>query len=213
MQPDGAVVKGGRTQVCVKMSRPEKPAMKERILETSDRLFYLRGIRAVGVDTIAAEIGISKRTLYNHFPSKAALISAYLARRYKPPAEQILATFDSLERRFASKGFRGCPFVNAVAELGAGDQAVRKIAIAFKESRRAWFRDLLKQLEVSNAEDLATQLTLLVDGSIAQDLVRNDPSMARAAKEAARVLLTNAGVEVGQEAAKPRQIAKKRTSV
>jgi AcrR family transcriptional regulator len=220
MQPDGAVVKGGRTQVCVKMSRPEKPAMKERILETSDRLFYLRGIRAVGVDTIAAEIGISKRTLYNHFPSKAALISAYLARRFrqvppsdKPPAEQILATFDSLERRFASKGFRGCPFVNAVAELGAGDQAVRKIAIAFKESRRVWFRDLLKQLEVSNAEDLATQLTLLVDGSIAQDLVRNDPSMARAAKEAARVLLTNAGVEVGQEAAKPRQIAKKRTSV
>jgi hypothetical protein len=38
---------------------------------------------------------------------------------------------------------------------------------------------------------------LLVDGSIAQDLVRNDPSMARAAKEAARVLLGNAGVEVG----------------
>ena len=194
--------------------------MKERILETSDRLFYLRGIRAVGVDTIAAEIGISKRTLYNHFPSKAALISAYLARRFrqvppsdKPPAKQILATFDSLERRFTSKGFRGCPFVNAVAELGTGDQAVRKIAIAFKESRRVWFRDLLKQLEVSNAEDLATQLTLLVDGSIAQDLVRNDPSMARAAKEAARVLLTNAGVEVGQEAAKPRQIAKKRTSV
>src|SRR3977135_9675 len=102
--------------------RPEKPDMKERILETADRLFYLRGIRAVGVDTIAAEIGISKRTLYNHFPSKDALISAYLARRFvqarscqKAPAEQILGTFDSLERRFASKDFRGCPFVNAVA--------------------------------------------------------------------------------------------------
>ena len=80
-----------------------------------------------------------------------------------------------------------------MAELGAEDQAVRKIAIAFKESRRLWFRDLLKQLEVSDAEDLATQLTLLVDGSIAQDLVRNDPSMARAAKEAARVLLDECG--------------------
>jgi AcrR family transcriptional regulator len=55
---------------------PAKPAMKDRILETADRLFYLQGIRAVGVDTIAAEIGISKRTLYNHFPSKDALISA-----------------------------------------------------------------------------------------------------------------------------------------
>ena len=180
--------------------------MKERILETADRLFYLRGIRAVGVDTVAAEIGISKRTLYNHFPSKDELIAAYLQRRFtqapasdKPPVEQILGTFDRLERGFASKGFRGCPFVNAVAELGVEDQSVRKIAVAFKESRRLWFRDLLKQLGVADAEALSTQLTLLVDGAIAQDLVRNDPSMARAAKEAAKVLLANAGVKVDEQ--------------
>jgi len=186
----------------------QKPAMKDRILETADRLFYLQGIRAVGVDTIAAEIGISKRTLYNHFPSKDALISAYLARRFvaprpsqKPPAEQILGTFDSLERRFSAKDFRGCPFVNAVAELGSEDQSVRRIAVAFKESRRLWFRDLLLQLGVADAEGLATQLTLLVDGSIAQDLVRNDPAMARAAKQAATVLLENAGVKIGSGAA------------
>ena len=196
---------------------PEKPTMKERILQTADRLFYLQGIRPVGVDTIAAEIGISKRTLYNHFPSKDELIAAYLARRFrqspssdKPPVEQILGTFDSLERRFASKDFRGCPFVNAVAELGADDRAVKKIAVAFKESRRVWFRDLLKQLDVADADNLATQLQLLVDGSIALDLVRDDPSMARAAKEAARVLLGNAGVEVGEESApkKPRGVVK-----
>ncbi len=184
---------------------PAKPAMKDRILETADRLFYLQGIRAVGVDTIAAEIGISKRTLYNHFPSKDALISAYLARRFvaprasdKPPVEQVLGTFDSLERRFSAKDFRGCPFVNAVAELGCEDKSVRRIAVEFKESRRLWFRDLLVQLGVAEAEALATQLTLLVDGSIAQDLVRNDPAMARAAKEAATVLLRKAGVKVGE---------------
>jgi AcrR family transcriptional regulator len=185
--------------------------MKERILETADRLFYLRGIRAVGVDTVAAEIGISKRTLYNHFPSKDALISAYLERRFvqprasdKPPAEQILATFDSLERRFSAKDFRGCPFVNAVAEMGAEDRAVKKIAIAFKESRRLWFRDLLAQLGVAEPEALATQLALLVDGSIAQDLVRDDPAMARAAKEAATVLLANAGVNTGASGPAPK---------
>ena len=184
-------------------SLQQKPDMKERILETADKLFYLQGIRAIGVDTIAAEIGISKRTLYNHFPSKNALITAYLERRFvrprpssKPPVEQILATFDLLERRFAAKDFRGCPFVNAVAELGSADKAVRKIAIAFKESRRLWFRDRLTELGVENADALATQLVLLVDGSIAQDLVRDDPAMARAAKEAARVLLMNAGVKL-----------------
>ena len=126
----------------VRMASPKpKPTMKERILETADRLFYLKGIRAIGVDTIAAEIGISKRTLYNHFPSKDALISAYLERRFvrpypsdKSPLEQILGTFDSLERRFSAKDFRGCPFVNAVAELGPESKSVRRIAIAFKES-------------------------------------------------------------------------------
>src|SRR5207342_2211229 len=103
-------------------SLQQKPDMKERILETADKLFYLQGIRAIGVDTIASEIGISKRTLYNHFPSKDTLIMAYLERRFvqprpseKPPAEQILASFDSRERRFTAKDFRGCPFVNAVA--------------------------------------------------------------------------------------------------
>jgi AcrR family transcriptional regulator len=181
----------------------KKTEMKERILQTADRLFYLRGIRAIGVDTIAAEIGISKRTLYNHFPSKDELIAAYLKRRFvvaspteKPAKDQILGYFDALERRFAAKDFRGCPFVNAVAELGPEDRAVKKIAVAFKEARRLWFRDLLKQIDIADPEALATQLVLLVDGSIAQDLVRDDPAMARAAKAAATVLLANAGAEV-----------------
>ena len=192
----------------------EKPSMKERILETADRLFYLQGIRAIGVDTIAAEIGISKRTLYNHFPSKDVLISAYLQRRFvqpkpsdKSPIAQILGTFDSLERRFAHKDFRGCPFVNAVAEMGPRDKSVKKVAVAFKESRRRWFRDLLLQLGVSDPEGLATQLVLLVDGSIAQDLVRDDPAMARAAKAAAKVLLAGAGIRVEEPV--PAQVSKK----
>jgi AcrR family transcriptional regulator len=183
--------------------RAEKTDMKERILQTADRLFYLKGIRAIGVDTIAAEIGISKRTLYNYFPSKDSLIKAYLDRRFvvtkpseKSPVDQILGYFDWLERRFSAKGFRGCPFVNAVAELGPEDRSVKKIAKAFKESRRIWFRDLLAQLEVAEREEIATQLQLLADGAIALDLVRDDPAMARAAKEAAKVLLQRAGVEV-----------------
>jgi AcrR family transcriptional regulator len=178
-----------------------KAEMAERILETTDRLFYRQGIRAIGVDTITAETGISKRTLYNYFPSKDALIAAYLSRRIQPiaasdapPAEQILAVFERLERTFASRGFRGCPFVNAVAELG--DHPARGIAKHFKESRRVWFREKLTELGARDPDGLATQLALLVDGAIAAALVQGDAAMAGAAREAARTLLTSAGVRL-----------------
>jgi len=181
-----------------------KIAMQERILETADRLFYRRGIRVVGVDTVAAEIGISKRTLYNYFPSKDELIVAYLSRRLRPievaddlpPAEQILNDFDRLERAMKRDGYRGCPFVNTVAELGDPTHAAHKIAVAHKQKRRTLFHKLLAQLGVPDPNGLATQLMILGEGAVAQALVHGDPKMARAAKEAARVLLTAAGVQL-----------------
>ena len=180
-----------------------KAAMQERILETADRLFYREGIRVVGVDTVAAKIGISKRTLYNYFPSKDDLIVAYLSRRLRPieesslpPAEQILDDFDRLERAMRRDGYRGCPFVNAVAELADPTHAAHQIAVAQKEKRRTLFRKLLIQLEVANPDSLAIQLMILGEGAVAQALVHGDPKMARAAREAARVLLTAAGVRV-----------------
>ena len=180
-----------------------KAAMQERILETADRLFYREGIRVVGVDTVAAKIGISKRTLYNYFPSKDDLIVAYLSRRLRPieesslpPAEQILDDFDRLERAMRRDGYRGCPFVNAVAELADPTHAAHQIAVAHKEKRRTLFSKLLIQLEVANPDSLAIQLMILGEGAVAQALVHGDPKMARAAREAARVLLTAAGVRV-----------------
>lgn len=180
-----------------------RAAMRERILDVADRLFYGQGIRAVGVDTIAAETGISKRTLYNHFPSKDELIVAYLSRRLKPappsqrpPAEQILAGFERLERTIGTDVFRGCPFVNAVAELKEPAHAANRVALAFKEQRRKGLRDLLVRLGVGDPEGLSLQLLILIDGAIAAAIVRGDPKVATAAREAAIVLLKAAGVTV-----------------
>src|SRR5712691_7268789 len=87
----------------MKVDRSVSPPA-ERILAAADKLFYAQGIRAVGVDTLAAEAGVSKRTLYNHYLSKDALIAAYLTARFKhlapsdaPAREQILGNFDRLE--------------------------------------------------------------------------------------------------------------------
>ena len=173
---------------------PASPA--ERILAAADRLFYQHGIRAVGVDAVAAEAGVSKRTLYNYYATKDDLIAAYLVARFKhiapsdaPAREQILGYFDYLERAFARPDFRGCPYVNAVCELSDPKHPAAGIAMQFKEQRRQWLRVLLERLGAGNAEALATQLQLLAEGALSAALVRGDPALARAARAAAEVLI------------------------
>ena len=168
----------------------------ERILAAADKLFYRQGIRAAGVDAVAAEAGVSKRTLYNHYPSKDDLITAYLTARFqplapsdKPAREQLLGAYDRLERIIADGSFRGCPYVNAVTELGDPKHPAAALAAQFKEQRRLWYRALLERLGVRDPDTLATQLQILFEGGLATALVRGDPKVARAARDAAAVLL------------------------
>jgi AcrR family transcriptional regulator len=176
--------------------KPESASPAERILAAADRLFYEHGIRAVGVDAVAAEAGVSKRTLYNYYATKDDLIAAYLVARFRhiapsdaPAREQILGYFDYLERAFASPTFRGCPYVNAVTELCDPKHAAAGIALQFKEQRRQWFRALLQRLGAHDADALATQLQLLAEGALSATLVRGDPALARAARGAAEILI------------------------
>jgi AcrR family transcriptional regulator len=179
----------------------ERAPMAERILQAADRLFYRKGIRAVGVDSVAAEAGISKRSLYDTFPSKDALVAAYLRRCIQPlpesdlaPAEQVLGLFDQLHSRFATGDFRGCPFVNAVTELAADCDTARAIALGFKEDRRRHIASLLALAGASDPEALASQVALLFEGAIASMLVRQDPDVALQARDAAAVLMRAGGV-------------------
>lgn len=99
---------------------------KDKVFQTAARLFYQRGYRAIGVDTIAAESGIGKMTLYRHYPSKDDLIVAYLkdsnevfwnnfeeiTKDSPTPREKILAFFQSLQDYVKTPQCYGCPFLN-----------------------------------------------------------------------------------------------------
>jgi AcrR family transcriptional regulator len=175
--------------------------MAERIMQAADRLFYQKGIRAVGVDTVAAEAGISKRSLYDTYPSKDALVAAYLRQRVlplpasdQPPDAQILALFDQLHARFDRGDFRGCPFVNAVTELADDCETARGIALAYKEERRRHIASLLREAAAAAPDSLAAQIALLYEGAIASMLVHQDPAVALQARDAASTLMRAAGV-------------------
>ncbi|MBO0892161.1 MAG: TetR/AcrR family transcriptional regulator, partial [Acidothermales bacterium] len=125
------------------MATSKQPSARERLLATATTLFYERGITATGVDTVVAESGVSKPTLYAHFRTKEQLVAAVLADRdarrrteipawvdahARAPRAKVLAVFDWLEAFYADGGARGCAFVNAAAEIPDPDSPARLAA-------------------------------------------------------------------------------------
>src|SRR5688572_7836275 len=130
------------------MTNAAKPKAAERILTTANELFYREGTRAVGVDEIVSRAGATKPTLYRAFPSKDALIAAYLTAQAdgfwasfdeavqtcpQDPRAQILAVFDALGARAARPGSRGCALTNAAVEYPAADHPGRRVSVEHKQ--------------------------------------------------------------------------------
>jgi AcrR family transcriptional regulator len=57
-------------------------AGRQRIVEAARAHFFNHGFRSVTMDDLAAELAISKKTLYAHFPSKTALLEAVLTDKF-----------------------------------------------------------------------------------------------------------------------------------
>src|SRR3954462_1127718 len=54
---------------------------RARIIKASRRHFLAHGFRGVTMDDLAAELGMSKKTLYAHFPSKTALVESVIREK------------------------------------------------------------------------------------------------------------------------------------
>ncbi len=61
---------------------PENSA-PQRIITAARRHFFTHGFRSVTMDDLAEELGMSKKTLYTCFPSKAALLEAVLLDKFR----------------------------------------------------------------------------------------------------------------------------------
>ena len=154
-------------------------APKDKVFNTAARLFYQHGYRAIGVDTIAAESGIGKMTLYRHYPSKDDLIVAYLkahneifwnnfeqiTKSAPTPRGKLLAFFEALENYVKTPACHGCPFINVATEYPEKDHPGHQVALEHKQSVRARFRQLAREAGARNSRALADQLFLLMDGA------------------------------------------------
>lgn len=177
---------------------------RQRILNTATDLFYREGINATGVERLASEAYVSKRSLYQHFPSKTAVVEEYLRciqqlvedpirpgpdAAKRTPRERILALFQT-----PSPGgqMRGCPFHNAAVEAA---EAMPEVHDIVHEHKRSYINGLIKLARQAGAKNptlLGNQLGLLYEGAAALSTSLDDPACWTHARKAATTLLDQA---------------------
>ncbi|MEU1436937.1 TetR/AcrR family transcriptional regulator [Streptomyces sp. NPDC005775] len=156
-------------------------AARARLLDTATRIFYAEGIHSVGVDRIIAEAQVTRATLYRHFTGKEELVLAYLGQAdrgiragtdlaragQEPAADAVRAVCRFITEGIRGPGFRGCAFLNAVAEYPDPAHPIHRAVL----NHRQWFletvTELLTQVGDQPADEAARHLVMLRDGAMA----------------------------------------------
>jgi AcrR family transcriptional regulator len=178
--------------------------VKDLLTAAADTVFYENGIGSTSVDAVAEAAGVSKPTLYAHFPTKFAVVAAGLRHRHaaliaeleswvgreEDPRRRPLAVFSWLEDRYAARGKRGCAFLNAAVEAPDADDTIRTVA----QEEKTWLLTFLSRLCVEagceSAQSLASQLLLLIDGVAGRVVVYGPGAAPRATTEATHAAAT-----------------------
>jgi AcrR family transcriptional regulator len=182
----------------------DRQSARERIFDTASGLFYLRGIRAVGVETIAEEAKTTKMSLYRSFPSKDELVAEWLrdhdikfwqtwdamSRKFPAdPRKQLRAAFTLLAKHVIDPQARGCPMANAAVELTDKDHPARKVIEAHKAKLRARLVEMCARLQARKPRLLADQLFLLMEGAQVSTQILGARGPARNVARAAESLI------------------------
>ncbi|MBI3886452.1 MAG: TetR/AcrR family transcriptional regulator [Opitutae bacterium] len=186
-----------------------QPASPKRahLLATARRLFYRDGYRVVGIDTLLAEAGVAKMTLYNHFASKEELIlavieeqdaevraalTAAVAAAGRSPTRQFQAVFDWLKGWFESDDFKGCAFLRALSEYPEPDHPIHRAAWRHKQAVNTLLVGLVTDAGARHPTELADALGLLINGAILSAHATGSSAPAATARTAAATLLKHA---------------------
>ncbi len=175
---------------------------RERILAAARELFHRQGINLTGVAELSAAAHVSKRTLYQHFASKDEVVAAYLTAVAADPAHpphavltrQDLAPRARLLELYATlaedrRPLRGCPFVNAGAELADPAHPARIIIVTYKQEFADRLSALAREAGARGSEQVGRRLALLYDGAAAQVALYNSPAPVAEAQALAAALV------------------------
>jgi AcrR family transcriptional regulator len=175
---------------------------RSQLVETALALFYRQGIHATGVEQIARESGVTKKTLYSHFASKEDLVLAALRLRDEQfrhrmehavnaaaPAERALAYIEFLISWGQEANYCGCAFINAAAEYALPQDPIHRLAAEHKRLVYEFLLGILQAQEITAAEQAATELFLIGEGVIVANQVGGVTGVAATARTATQAML------------------------
>lgn len=181
---------------------------RDRIFQAARDLFYRHGLRGVSVDTIAAEAGTTKVTLYRVFSSKDDLIVQCLedhTRRFWQAWDEVVAPYEGQPRRqiealfalikdciCAKEAERGCPIANAAIEIADDEHPAMRVIREYTDELTQRMRALARELGARHPDELGDALTLLMEGAFATRVVFSCSDHAESVGLAARALLDSA---------------------
>lgn len=179
------------------------------MLRAAYGLFSRSGVRAVGVDTVIAEAGVAKMTLYRNYPSKNDLILDFLRlretvwthewleseakRRGATPEQRLLAVFDVFSEWFARPDFEGCSFLTTMIEMNDPEHPVHRASVEHLATIREFVAELAAAAGIDDPDSFARQWHILMKGSI-MAAHEGDLSAASRARELGLLLLRSHGL-------------------
>lgn len=151
---------------------------RERLLDTAERLFYTEGFHATGIDRVVAEAGVARMTLYNHFPSKEALIEAVLTRRYERYLEDlrravgeadagqaVIALAEEHCRWLETTAHRGCMVIKAIGEFEQHHPAIADQGRRLKRELLAVIGEAVSRDRPAHDAAMAERLLVVLEGA------------------------------------------------
>lgn len=192
-----------------KKQDPSRTPAAQAVLESAAWLFYEKGINAVGVDAIAERAGVTKKTLYDQYGSKANLVAEYLTERdhdyyawlrkeieKHTGTDRILAVFDALDTWMRKRSPKGCAFVHAHGELLAvPDHPAHAVIRAEKRWILRLFVELAEAQGYAQPDAVATQLVCLLEGATVLRSISDITEAVAQSRTAAAILLDAAATE------------------
>ncbi|MFF0587194.1 TetR/AcrR family transcriptional regulator [Streptomyces sp. NPDC003781] len=168
------------TSTAARPGRVAKLPPRERILDAAEELFQSEGIRRVGVQAIAEKAETTKMAIYRHFETKDALVAEWLrilAAEYRAafdrveaehpgrPREQIMGLARFIADGLPALSYRGCPFVNSLAELPDRSHPARRVIEEHKADQTRRLVGMCTEAGLPDPEQVAAQITFLLEGA------------------------------------------------